>query len=241
MIKNGTLVSHDDHPTVGAIVLASDSGNHPRCTGTALGPNTVLTAAHCFFYNGQRISNTSLRFALGPDIDHPTQIFEVANVQIHPDYLSDNLSDIALIELTTPLSLTTYSSLGTYPEDSHPEVKIVGYGLNENELAGVKRLGTARVIHNTPSEIWTSASEGTPEQITCPGDSGGPAFLSLDGEDKIVGISHAGNTETCAARTIALHVSMENFSTWILSKITEVKKKQLIHQILPVIFAALED
>jgi len=105
----------DDWLGIGRIEL----GEEGSCTGTLIGSDLVLTAAHCLHdpRTGQVIPDDRLSFHLGWRNGKPMASRTIARTVSHPDYRPDmpedrhNLShDLALLELDRPVHLP-----GIYP------------------------------------------------------------------------------------------------------------------------------
>lgn len=78
-------------------------GGVSLCGGAILSSSWIISAAHCFI---KSIGSTVTIYA-GSDIRFRGQSRIASRVIIHPDYLgSTQVNDIALIELSTPLTMT---------------------------------------------------------------------------------------------------------------------------------------
>ena len=90
------------------------------------------------------------------------------------------------------------------------QVTLVGFGVTSENGSDS---GTKRVAHTTISQVaptasyWNGASGGT-----CYGDSGGPAFATIDGNEVQVGVTSNGATP-CG--TIANDTRVDAFPGWI--------------------------
>ena len=194
-ISSGDVDTSD--PAVGAIIT---SAGNVMCTATAIGPHTVITAAHCVVRDP-----TTLRVFFGNVAGEDGWLIPVSDARAHPGF-DPGGRDIALMTLrasapVTPLALEGPLNAALVGDN----VRIVGFGLTGLATAdeGIKRVGTARIASMQPEELIAVPDPSLP----CMGDSGGPALLA---SGTIVGvvsrsdstcIDHAVYTRIDAAQT----------------------------------------
>lgn len=191
-IVNGQPYS--GHPSVGELQI----GMSGLCTATLVGKRTVLTAAHCIE------SGASHTFLVGGGS------YKAASVHRHPSYNSGSLqADIALVLLSQepPVAPTPIATVAPAPG---LKVTLVGYGVtSENGSdSGTKRIATTTISQVTSTQlIWTANPGGT-----CYGDSGGPAFATLNGQEVQVGVTSSGDPP-CG--TTDYDTRVDAYASWI--------------------------
>lgn len=196
-IVNG--VSDASDGAVMALVVQNADGSSYLCSGSAIGPHTLLTAAHCVV----GFSSTS-RGAVVPAEDalaglRAGSYAHVDAVRAHPDYAerqSGDWNDIGLVHTLEPLPgpflpVNRYP-LGRLALEGQP-VREVGYGETSPDGgdSGMRRQVTkpdVRVVSDGELQ------EGPVLGLTCSGDSGGPAlFVTPDGLTSVIGVASRGD------------------------------------------------
>ena len=204
-IQNGQVSSQ--WPEIGMLVVTQDSGND-YCTATAIAPRWVLTAAHCV---NSTDPTATYSFIVGSSIDAPDattyaidQVTYDSNFSsAHPENGYDaglaHIKDVDLPNSTFKLYSLTLPAAFTTPG---VDVAVFGFGITSASSGsfGTKRFELTKVavdptFHNDLASL--SATSGT-----CPGDSGGPAFIyDSDGFPVIVGLTSFGSVSNCLAGT----------------------------------------
>jgi secreted trypsin-like serine protease len=191
------------------------------CTGTALAPDLVLTAAHCVtrptvyevkaYQTGAAIKATSV-------VRHPG--FNFANYAA-----SRATADVALIKLASPLpDIVVPATLAAARRVAVGEtITIAGFGVTaaRTDLGlGVPRAASL-VVTGKPGSLQIRLHDDAtrnrrPGLGACVGDSGGPAF---DGEGPLlIGViswtTAAGDEDGCGGLTGI--TPLLNYRTWII-------------------------
>ena len=200
------------------------------CTGTLIGCETVLTAAHCVcFGNGASCQNN------GPDLEDPSNInvffqhaglFGVDSIEVPGNYEFGFASDVAILKLSRPVTGIEPSAINTQARLSNgTEGTIVGFGLTRGDRNddGFKRVG----------KVETSACVGVPanqhvcwsftdpvgaigtDSNTCSGDSGGPLFATVGGNRVVAGVTSGGENANCTTTDFSFDADVFQNRAWI--------------------------
>jgi len=185
----GGTTDTGDACVVGVFAHVAGSNSGSICTGTIIGPHTVLTAAHCVspasIGNNQVIDILPGTTLALPGITTTSRTF-------NPAWNINNLEachDVGILHTTQTLSpICTFGSLNT-----SASLRIVGYGSNTHANAGVgtKRQATVSIVGFNSVLV----QDGTSSLQTCHGDSGGPAFQGAN----VVGITSFGSDRSATS------------------------------------------
>lgn len=183
-----------------------------RCTGTLLHPRVVIYAAHCGASESVVFTENDLE---GPSREVATRFckpFPREEGELGRDFAYCILDEPQLdVPIVPPLMGCEVDRL-----ESGAEVRVVGFGIDEEGVGGVKRELVTTFQEFENEEAFLSGGGDA-----CIGDSGGPALLRIPdpqgGPDtwRAFGIVSHGDTDECAAGTYygLMHVGMEWFET----------------------------
>lgn len=167
--------------------------------GTLIGPRWIITAAHVADGMYARHGDKLKIFFQGDN-----EGVLVKSIYIHPEFKPMGNHDIALIELSKPITIVSPAGLYGKSDESGKRIVIVGHGDFKTGIGGEwlvdgKKRAATNLIEKTtedhiiyhfddPSSKRTTELEGTAGR----GDSGGPAFITDEGNLYVAGISSAG-------------------------------------------------
>ena len=182
------------------------------CTGTIIGTRTIVTAAHCLQALEGRTQKGDLIFPnasdylvhFGSKVSADGPYIKAAKVIPHPDWNPGQTlspvplsapNDIGLVILSEDIPsdmIITKIADFDIDIDNQPAI-LAGYGVsrsrNSNDT-GVLRTLTTR--YTGESKNIGRVSHGTFLKGICAGDSGGPAYVEVDGELQLVGAASTG-------------------------------------------------
>ena len=200
-------ITHD-FPTTGALLYSSGGSINEDnagswCSGTLIGCNTFLTAAHCV----ESSSNPSRYWVLLQNAG----IFQVTGIASHPSY-SFPTADVAVLSLSGPVTGISPTPLNLSANPASVGFglagTIAGFGQSSGSAGdyGIKRWGRIKTTScsgspgNTALVCWDFTNPlgpPTEDSNTCNGDSGGPLFMDLGSGETVAGITSGGNNATC--------------------------------------------
>ena len=183
-ITNGT----DDDADPAAVALLI--GGKLFCTGVLVTPTVIATAGHCI----DPTPPEQVYFGTDPGAKKKGTLIAVSDSKVHPDFDADSLvNDIGLIGLASkapvaPVNIFTGDFDASFKGLA---VRLVGFG-----ATGIGQDGNLRKRSgNTTIDSFGDDDfrfHPTPSQ-TCNGDSGGPAFATVDGKEVVIGLASSGD------------------------------------------------
>lgn len=228
-IVNGIVTS--DFPTTGALL----SGSNPltadtRCTGTLIGCETFLTAAHCVC-DTDGVDCTGLNppdpSGLTVYLQH-AGFFTVTSIALRSDY-DFPIADVAVLKLGTPITGIAPTPLDTTGAGTGMSGTIAGFGRTggSNSDYGIKRSGQVvtaacgESASDTTSICWEFSDPlGPPgtDSNTCNGDSGGPLFIDYGSGLRVAGVTSGGDSSNCLPTDNSYDARVSFYASWIQSE-----------------------
>ena len=207
----------------GTVALTNDRGRQlgrSFCSGTIIGKNTILTAAHCVTDDFGRPNQFQMYVFFGQDMQQQrsSSLFRRVKAFIpHGGYdpvltesgrrIYQKSHDIAVLsfEGTTPSSHTPVPVLGAgesltrtaYLSGFGTTGKLTGNGTETESDTGTLRAVQVRVAEEHPrgGVFYVEGKDqfGLPHGA-CPGDSGGPTYVQKNGTWYVAGALSTGHT-----------------------------------------------
>jgi secreted trypsin-like serine protease len=170
------------------VLIAGSAG---VCSGVAIAPDLVLTAAHCIAKSG------NYKIAVRDGSRMATRAVE--SVAAHPQFAPrDDAPDVALVKLAAkppPNLVPVPFSDRRVPVSVGDRFIVAGFGLSnpkDRRTAGKLRMATLIATGKPNTQIINLVDPDTLGEKSglgvCNGDSGGPVFEQRDGKLALVGI-----------------------------------------------------
>ncbi|MBI3785326.1 MAG: trypsin-like serine protease [Deltaproteobacteria bacterium] len=226
-IVNGVVTN--EFPAVGVLLYGSTVGSAQlTCTGTLIGCQTFLTAAHC-------VCDTVGSDCQGPGNPDPSLffvylqnagLFGVSSIAVRPDF-NFPTGDVAVLKLSSQVTGIVPNRINTVAKPGLGMTgTIVGFGRTggTNQDYGIKESGAVGMtscsagISNTTSVCWNFATPQGPagtNSNTCNGDSGGPLFVDFGPGPVIAGITSGGSSDNCLPTDHSYDANVYNYRSWI--------------------------
>jgi hypothetical protein len=223
------------HPYVGGLVFQVGDAQFVGCSGTLIGPTTVLTAAHCAPDDVFQLIGVTFADAFVPG---ESEVVPATAFVPNPGYDGTVYTDVAVVYIEydpgvgygalPELGLLDTMAPSAQPGNQARDLTAVGYGTTGlNRGAGgppefvypdVRMRAENRIINLNSRNmagilVQTTAAPGTGGG-TCYGDSGGPFFVS--GTNVVVAITITGFNKNCGGGDISLRTDIPSVQDFLL-------------------------
>lgn len=195
------------HAAVAAIrwqVSSPQGSGSSLCTGTLIAPRTVLTAGHCVVPADKSTTFSQYEVYFGTNAGSgEAKWLPVAGVAAHPGYDPQVFGayDIAVVVLAQNAPVAPARVAKALPDLTGKVVTHVGFGTTVSIDRNMKYgAGSYKYKVSLPVTEQSNITlrTGNGRSGICNGDSGGPALVSANGADVVVGVhSYVDDADTC--------------------------------------------
>jgi hypothetical protein len=203
---------------------------HGICSASLIAPNFLLTARHCV----TDMSEESVQAGRQPTPYRPGDMFatwdrevtESSSPSLVTHFRAHPTDDVAVVEIAETPNLEPYALNGSAPERwVGTEGRQVGYGLTAigKEDSGIRRSGS---VHLRDAVDWpgigkTMVIENKHGHQLCPGDSGGPTLVPVNGREVVAGVASYLIGECQAQGSVGLAVRADAYTDFILDYVED--------------------
>ena len=205
--------------------------------GTLIAPEWVLTAAHVAEGMVRRVGKGLRVFVDGEEVG-----YRVKQVVLHPGFTPMGPDDIALLRLERPVEGIVPAGLYRQTDEEGRPIVLVGHGDTKRGDGGewtadrIRRGATNVIDEANDTHLvfdFDAPGEATELEGTAgPGDSGGPAFIEIDGEPLVAGVSSLGEPGEKGPGTYGArehYVRVSTYITWIDSIMAHPPEGSLVN------------
>jgi secreted trypsin-like serine protease len=174
--------SSDSSSVVALVISKGDKAS--LCTGTVVAPNTVLTAAHCFYGGASSVQIVTT-------VKGKRYGTLARSVVVHPQFGASGgvmFNDVAIVKTAKNLSAPITPILLSRSPAENEESLVAGYGQVENDGPGQPNVNAGRAIVEDVSDNHIFIDYTRSQAHPCKGDSGGALFVSNGQGIAVVGV-----------------------------------------------------
>ncbi|MBV2168077.1 MAG: trypsin-like serine protease [Bdellovibrio sp.] len=204
-VENKDAIAKSTVAIVASVVTKDNQEGQFICTGSLLKENVILTAGHCVPVVGEEYKEVALYVIFNTDLNkmQKADVRLVVDHVIHTQYgqvgqEGEDAHDLALIKFAG--AMAPGYQLAKFLDDESllkpgTKVTLAGYGLIETDGVNTKsddrlRKVDVQVVEDFgKTEVLLDQTQG---KGACHGDSGGPAFLDVNGTQYVWGVTSRG-------------------------------------------------
>lgn len=231
-IIGGTDVPASDSIATSTVLLVGKlrEGQY-ICTGSLIAPDIIVTAAHCVTAPAADM-RVVFALAVGPNNKpDPSRVFPVAGYTPNPNYKGEHfqgsdMGDIAVIRIKRPLP-NGYAPAALLPPTANlsagQNAVLAGFGITSAATqAGAGTLRRTSALIQGPAGKTEVVVDESHQHGSCSGDSGGPAFVQVDGKLVLWGVTSRGDVD-CSRQGVYTRIGA--YTDWLASASAELRSQ----------------
>jgi hypothetical protein len=210
-------------------VVAIDIDGQALCSGTLIAPRVVLTARHCVSETSEEVAcpahgaqilgdhePSSLTIVAGDTFRTGTPLARGKKLVV-PTGTTLCGRDIALIELDRAVSITPLAANLDHALAVGDRLKMVGYGKRGDDLGAGRKF-----VREGVPVLGLSTAELLVGEVSCNGDSGGPAIDK--GRAAVVGVVSRGGPTCEGPDARSIYTRTDAFASLVRRALDETRK-----------------